>query len=119
MSLKGLPYPLTLGSNKAVSLIEDEDVKAVEIKAALKTTIGERVDRPLIGNNIAQYLFMPMGATRRNGIRDEVIRTINDNVDNIIVQTVEVLDNESTKKTDVLVLYIYQGKRRDVTVNLN
>ena len=118
MTLKGLPYPLRLGTNKTVPTLEDEDVKSEEIKATLKTSIGERVNRPELGNNIVKYLFMGMGQTRRNAIRDEVVRALNDNVDDIVIEKVEVLDDEDTKNTDVLVIYYYQGRRKQVEVNL-
>lgn len=118
MTLKGFPYPLRLGANKTIPTLEDDDVKSEEIKATLKTSTGERVNRPNLGNNIVKYLFMGMGETRRNAIRDEVIRALYDNVEDISVESVDVLDDEETKHTDVLVIYIYQGKRKKVQVNL-
>lgn len=118
MTLKGFPYPLKVGRNNAIQTLEDEDVKSEEIRATLKTTRGERVNRPNVGNNIVKYLFLPMGVSRRSAIRDEVIRAIEDNVDDITIETVEVIDDESTRHTDVLVIYFYQGKRKRTTINL-
>lgn len=109
---------MKVGKNNAIQVIEDEDVKSEEIKATLQTTIGERVNRPLVGNNIVKYLFLPMGISRRSAIRDEVIRALEDNVDDIGIETVEVIDDEPNKHTDVLVIYFYQGKRKRTTINL-
>ena len=118
MTLKGFSYPLKVGRNNSVQVIEDEDVKSEEIKATLKTSLGERVNRPNVGNNIVKYLFLPMGLSRRSAIRDEVIRAIEDNVEDIGIETVEVIDDEKNKHTDVLVIYFYQGKRKRTKVNL-
>jgi len=109
MGTKSFTIPLILNQRNQPKIVDGADAKREEIKSVFKTNARERVYRPGLGHSIHRYLFLPIGRLRDIAIRGEIVRAIVDNVDDVVILSIDIQNDKERKSTTVDIFYQYNG----------
>jgi phage baseplate assembly protein W len=118
---KGLSFPLRVGLDGRLAMAEGEANVRESLAVLLRTAPLERVERPLYGCAVGQYLYETNDLTTRRLIQEEVVRAIAGNEPRVRLDDVRVMVSEADPRAvDITVAYTLvatgAGGRLDTTL---